>query len=94
MYKTIQINTTRIKNACDNTTMRNPEGAARFGKRLKQIRVERKILQVDVAVAAGINPNHYSKIERGKVGIRMSTFEKLAKGFGFSLSKFWRVFDD
>lgn len=74
--------------------MRNPERAARFGKRLKQIRVGRKMLQVDIAVAAGINPNHYNKIENGKVGIRMGTFKKLAKGFGFSLSKFWRVFDD
>ncbi len=51
----------------------------RLGRKLKLLRLAHNMLQVDLAVAADINSNHYGKIERGKVNIHLNTLRKLAK---------------
>lgn len=88
---TSQTNTTEVKNCGHNYFVKNRETAENLGKKLKSMRLERKMYQVDFAVAADINPNHYSKIERGKVGIRLSTFKKLATGLNMSPTELFMI---
>ncbi len=59
--------------------MKNESTQIKISKRLKALRLERHMLQVDLAVAANINPNHYSKIESGKVNLHFKTLVNLAK---------------
>lgn len=65
--------------------VRDREICEKMGRTLKRLRVAQNMLQVDFAVAADLNPNHYSKIERGKVNIRFNTLEKLAKALNISV---------
>lgn len=51
-----------------------------IGKNLKTIRLQRKLLQVDIAVATGINSKYISKIESGKARITLPILYKLVKG--------------
>lgn len=58
--------------------------ADNLGRRLRLIRKERKLTQVEVAEAVGISRSHLAQIEGGKdPGFR--TFRDLAQYFGVSL---------
>ncbi|MDP3443014.1 MAG: helix-turn-helix transcriptional regulator [Ignavibacteria bacterium] len=50
-----------------------------MAKRLRAVRVERGLTQVQVAEKADLNTNYYAKIERGEIRPSIATYEKLAK---------------
>lgn len=61
--------------------------AKRFGTRVRSIREERRLSQVQLAIANGFSISHYGKIERGEVEVRLPTMGKLARSFGIELSE-------
>lgn len=38
-----------------------------FGRRLREVRLDKRMTQAEVAKLAGIHVNYYAKIERGEV---------------------------
>ena len=53
-----------------------------MGKRLQQLRIERKLRQEDVAKLLKITTPHYQKVEYGKVNVPTLTLCFLADYFG------------
>jgi transcriptional regulator with XRE-family HTH domain len=49
------------------------------GDKLKGIRLEKSMTQVDVAKEANMSTNYYARIERGDTGTSMEIFEKIIK---------------
>ena len=64
--------------------------ASRFGRRFRQLRQERAMTQVEVAVHFGIDRTFLSDVERGRKGVGLPTLEVMALGFGLSLSELLR----
>jgi transcriptional regulator with XRE-family HTH domain len=52
---------------------------ARFGSRLREIRIARGLSQEDLAHRAGLHRTHISLIERNRRSVRLETLERLAK---------------
>lgn len=50
-----------------------------IGKKMKAVRKQRELKQVEVAVEAGINPSYYSKMERGEVNPSLEKFYRVVK---------------
>jgi len=55
------------------------ETVKKVAKKLKAIRQDRHLTQLEVAEKAGISTNYYARIERGDTAISMEIFEKLVK---------------
>jgi len=53
-----------------------------FGKRLREIRIERGIAQEELSRAAGLNRTYISKIEKGERNVSLETVAKLARALG------------
>jgi len=53
--------------------------ANRLGKRLKQLRAERGLRQVDLARRAGVKLSYIGRLEIGRHDPQLSTVKKLAK---------------
>lgn len=51
----------------------------RIGKKLKEIRLDKGLTQVELAKKADLNSNYYAKIERGEVKPSPEVYEKIAK---------------
>ena len=58
-----------------------------LGKRIRSVRLDRKLSQMDLVRQADWSLSHYQKLERGTLDPRLSTLKKLADTFGISLSK-------
>ena len=69
--------------------MSNADITARFGRRLRTLRKEKKKgwTQVQMADELGIDRSYISDMERGKKNVCLPTMEVLALGFGISLAK-------
>jgi transcriptional regulator with XRE-family HTH domain len=65
--------------------------SSRFGRRLKQLRLERALTQVDMARRFGIDRSFISAVERGKKSVSLPTLEVMALGFDLSLSDLMRT---
>lgn len=50
----------------------------KFGKRLRDLRLERKISQQDLELKAGISKNQVGNIERGEVNVTLITLLAIA----------------
>ena len=61
--------------------------SSRFGVRLRQLRRERNMTQLRVAVEFGIDRTFISDVERGRKSISLPMLEVLALGFQLSLSE-------
>ena len=62
----------------------------RFGARIRELRQERKMRQLDLAVNMDVQESYISNIETGAKEPCLEVIEKLAKGLGVSLRKiFW-----
>jgi transcriptional regulator with XRE-family HTH domain len=61
--------------------------AAKFGKRIKQIRLNKKLSQGDVAKKLGIGASYISQVERGVQNVSLKGMEKLAKALGVSMKE-------
>ena len=63
----------------------------KVGKRIKEIRVEKKITQQELADLCGIEPSNMSRLEAGRANATLSTIEIVSKNLGvepFELFRF------
>jgi DNA-binding XRE family transcriptional regulator len=60
--------------------------SSRFGVRLRDLRRQHRLTQLDMAVAFGIDRSYISDVECGKKGISLVTLEIIALGFNMKLS--------
>ncbi len=61
-----------------------PKEVIQFGKRIKQLRLERKMSQMDVGAALNIDRENVRKYEKGLQEPKLSTVIKFAKVFEIS----------
>ena len=64
--------------------------SSRFGVRLRQLRQERNLTQLRMAVDFGIDRTFISDVERGRKSISLPMLEILALGLNMSLSELFR----
>jgi len=55
---------------------------AKFGKRVREIRLKKKMSQGDLAKILGVHPNYISGIERGQENMSLRSIERLTKALG------------
>ena len=55
-----------------------------IGQRIREIRIERKMSQADLATVADISLPHVSEIENGKTRMRLATFARIADALQIS----------
>ncbi len=60
---------------------------ARFGRKMRKLRVQRGWTQVDMAEKLGLDRSYLADVERGKRNISLLNLDVIAKGFGLSLSR-------
>lgn len=63
-----------------------------IGARIRRVRVERKMTQVDLASAIGVSRSHLTNAERGKGGLALDKLSALAKETGTSVA--WLIGED
>jgi len=62
----------------------------RFGARIRELRQEQKMRQLDLAVNMDVQASYISNIDTGAKEPCLEVIENLAKGLGISISKiFW-----
>lgn len=61
-----------------------PEEVIKFGERIKELRLERKLSQMDVGAALNIDRENVRKYEKGLQEPKLSTVIKFAKIFNVS----------
>lgn len=61
--------------------------SARFGLRLRSLRVSRGYTQVQLADFLGIDRSYLSDLERGRKSLTLSYLETVAQGFKISISE-------
>ncbi len=59
----------------------------RFGRRLRSLRLERGLTQVQLSDHLGIDRPFLSDVERGKKAMTLSYLERVAQGFDMSLAE-------
>ena len=64
--------------------------SSRFGVRLRQLRRERNLTQLRMAVEFGIDRSFISDVERGRKSISLPMLEVIALGLKMSLSELLR----
>ena len=64
-----------------------PEIVVLFGKRIKELRLERKMSQMDVGAALGIDRENIRKYEKGLQEPKLSTIIKFAELFEVDFEK-------
>ncbi len=57
------------------------------GKKIKKIREQKKLLQKDVAAAAGLHPANYKKTEKGEREPSIEALDKISKLFGMTVDE-------
>lgn len=57
------------------------------GKNIKKIRESRKLLQKEVAIAAGLHPANYNKTEKGEREPSIDALDKIAKLFNMTVDE-------
>ena len=61
-----------------------------LGKRIKQLRNERKISQEKFALSIGMDRTYFASVEAGNRNVSLLNIEKIASGFGVSLEELFR----
>jgi len=61
----------------------------KFGQRVRELRLQKKISQEDLAFRAGIDRTVMTKVENGKRNISIKNIEKIVKALDISLSDFF-----
>lgn len=86
-----------VQRALNSAAVRRPENfylprdvSSRFGVRLRELRRERNMTQLRMAVEFGIDRTFISDVERGRKSISLPMLEVLALGFNLSLSELLR----
>lgn len=60
--------------------------AVKLGKRVRELRLEKRYSQEGFADVAKLDRAGYGRIERGEVDLRLSTLERLAKALKISVA--------
>lgn len=60
--------------------------AEKFGRRLKELRTQKKLTQEDIAYKAEVTVYYISKMERGLANPSLETLVKIASALNISLS--------
>ena len=86
-----------VERSANCAAMRNPSNyylpmdvSSRFGVRLRQLRQERNLTQLRMAVEFGIDRTFISDVERGRKSISLPLLEIIALGLKISLSELLR----
>jgi transcriptional regulator with XRE-family HTH domain len=79
----------RLKPTPDNRGV-SSKIAARFGQRVRELRIRKGLSQVEMAYQFGVDRGHISEIETGKKNVCLPLLEVLSKGFGISVSELMR----
>ncbi|WAC12441.1 helix-turn-helix domain-containing protein [Dyadobacter pollutisoli] len=61
----------------------------RFGERVREIRLYRNMIQLDLGEAIGMERSEISKIENGKKNVEFNTMVRLAEALTVELSDFF-----
>lgn len=61
----------------------------RFGERVREIRLYRNMIQLDLGEAIGMERSEISKIENGKKNVEFNTMVRLAEALAVELSDFF-----
>jgi len=64
----------------------------KFGKRVRELRTQRKLTQEGLADKAELHYTYVGQLERSKKNISLKNIEKIAKGLSVSLSEFFSTF--
>lgn len=59
----------------------------KFGNRIRELRLERKISQEELAFKAGVHRTYIGMIERGEKNITLKNIEKLAKALKIEIKE-------
>lgn len=59
----------------------------KLGQNLRKLRLKKKMSQVDLATALGVDRAYISNIENGRMNPTLSTLEKIAGALGVSTSE-------
>ena len=86
-----------VQRPLNSAATRRPENfylprdvSSRFGVRLRELRRDRNMTQLRMAVEFGIDRTFISDVERGRKSISLPMLEVLALGFNLSLSELLR----
>lgn len=64
----------------------------RFGLRIKELRLDAKLTQEELADKANLHYTYIGVVERGKKNISLINIEKIAKALGVNLATFFSSF--
>lgn len=62
-----------------------------FGRRVKELRIERDLTQSELAEKVGLSNNFIGMVERGERNTSVDKIFKLAKAFDISLTQFFET---
>lgn len=60
--------------------------STKFGNKVKEIRLKKKMSQGDLAKVLGVHPTYISGIERGMRNMALKNIEKLAIALGVTIN--------
>jgi transcriptional regulator with XRE-family HTH domain len=61
--------------------------SVKFGKKVKEIRVGKKMSQAKLAKILGVHPTYISGIERGVRNMNLKNIERLSKALGVAIEE-------
>lgn len=64
--------------------IKHSEFNCRIGNNLKKIRLQKGLMQIDVAVATDLNRTYISRVETGKARITVNLLVRLVRGLEIS----------
>jgi len=59
----------------------------KFGRKVKEIRLKKKMSQGDLAKILGVHPTYISSVERGVRNMALNNIERLAKSLGVPIKE-------
>ena len=62
-----------------------------FGRRVKELRIERDLTQTELAEKVGLSNNFIGMVERGERNTSVDKIFKLAKAFDIKLAQFFET---
>ena len=62
----------------------------KFGKRVQLLRKEKNLSQEKFALLIGMDRTYYASVEKGRRNISIKNIEKIANGFGISISELFK----
>lgn len=62
----------------------------KLGKRIKELRLAKGISQEKFALSINMDRTYYASVENGKRNISIINIEKIANGFGITLSELFK----